>query len=74
MIQLTKRESEVMNLVASGLNNQEISNQLCISNHTTKAYIASIYRKLGIKNRVLVAKHRFATELQNKEKENKDLD
>ncbi len=74
MIQLTKRESEVMNLVASGLNNQEISDQLCISNHTTKAHISSIYRKLGIKNRVLVAKHRFAAELQDNDKNKKSSD
>ena len=56
MTNLTQREVQVMSLVASGLNNQEISEKLCISNHTTKAHISSIYRKLGVKNRLLAAK------------------
>lgn len=57
MKKLTRRELEVINLVAIGLNNIQISQRLCISTHTTKAHISSIYRKLGTNNRVLVAKH-----------------
>ena len=53
MSRLTDREAEIMNLVAEGLNNKEISEKLCISNHTTKAHVSSIYKKLGVKNRVL---------------------
>ena len=59
MSKLTQREAEVMNLVANGLNNKEISEKLCISNHTTKAHLSSIYRKLGTNNRVLVARQNF---------------
>lgn len=63
MEKLTKREAEVMNLVSIGLNNQEISQRLCISKHTTKAHISSIYRKLGTNNRVIVAKQSFDQDL-----------
>ena len=48
----TDRELEVLYLLLLGLNNKEISNKLFISNHTTKAHVASIYKKLGVANRV----------------------
>ena len=48
----TKREEEVLNLLIQGYNNNEISEKLMITNHTTKAHIASIYRKFGVSNRV----------------------
>lgn len=51
----TERELEVLNLLLLGLNNQEISEKLFISNHTTKAHVASIYKKLGVSNRVQAA-------------------
>lgn len=69
MDKLTKREAEVMNLVSIGLNNQEISQRLCISSHTTKAHLSSIYRKLGTNNRVLIAKHGFEQDFIRKEPE-----
>ncbi len=48
----TKREKDVLDLVVQGYNNREISEKLMITNHTTKAHIASIYRKLKVSNRV----------------------
>ena len=48
----TEREREVLQLLLLGLNNKEISDKLYISNHTTKAHVASIYKKLGVSNRV----------------------
>lgn len=48
----TKREEEVLDLLIQGYNNNEISEKLMITNHTTKAHIASIYRKFGVSNRV----------------------
>ena len=51
----TEREKEVLKLLVLGLNNKEISEKLVISNHTTKAHVASIYRKLGVTNRVQAA-------------------
>ncbi len=51
----TTREKEVLFLLLLGLNNGEISRKLVISNHTTKAHVASIYKKLGVTNRVQAA-------------------
>lgn len=48
----TERELDVLYLLLKGLNNKEISEKLFISNHTTKAHVASIYKKLGVSNRV----------------------
>lgn len=55
MENFTEREIEVLHLLLEGLNNKEISQKLFISNHTTKAHVASIYKKLGVANRVQAA-------------------
>ena len=52
MNQLTEREIEIMNLVTSGFDNQEISKKLCISPSITNARVSNIYHKLDYKNRV----------------------
>ena len=52
MNQLTEREVEIMNLVTSGFDNQEISKKLCISPSITNACVSNIYHKLDYKNRV----------------------
>lgn len=49
---LTEREQNVLHLLAKGLSNSEISENLHISVHTTKAHLEAIYAKLGVKNRV----------------------
>lgn len=49
---LTPREMEVLNLVIKGYHNPKISEILCISEHTTKAHLASIYEKLHVTNRI----------------------
>ena len=49
---LTKRELEVLELIIQGYTNKEISKILTITGHTTKAHVASIFEKLGVKNRV----------------------
>ena len=55
MENFTEREREVLFLLLRGLKNKEISKKLFISNHTTKAHVASIYKKLGVSNRVQAA-------------------
>ena len=49
---LTPRETEVMRCVASGSSNQQISEELIVSEGTVKIHVHNIYRKLGINNRV----------------------
>ncbi|WP_108944617.1 helix-turn-helix transcriptional regulator [Shewanella halifaxensis] len=49
---LTEREKTIIQLVSSGARNKEIAHQLCISEHTVKAHISSIFRKTQSRNRV----------------------
>ena len=48
---LTSREWEVLRLLAEGLTNRDIADQLKIALGTTKNHIHSIYQKLNIRNR-----------------------
>ena len=48
---LTPRESEVLQMLASGLGNKEIASKLAISEHTVKFHVASILGKLGAATR-----------------------
>jgi len=49
---LTKREEDLVRLVADGLGNREIARTLNLSEHTIKNYMFRIFDKLGISNRV----------------------
>lgn len=49
---LTKRETEVLKLLAEGLTRGEISNKLCISISAVKRYIEAIYKKLNVNNKI----------------------
>lgn len=49
---LTTREKEILALIVEGKSNPEIARALIISTHTVKAHIESIYRKLGVHNKV----------------------
>ena len=48
---LTKREIEVLRLVAEGLNNQTIAERLFVSDHTVHRHLANILRKLSVSTR-----------------------
>lgn len=48
---LTNRELELLGLIAEGLSNEEISQQLFITVSTVKSYNNSLYAKLGVKRR-----------------------
>jgi len=52
---LTSRERDVATLVADGLTNREISNRLSVSEKTVETHLASIFAKLGVRNRSDVA-------------------
>ena len=48
---LTKREIEVLRLVADGLNNQIIADTLFVSEHTIHRHVANIFSKLSVSSR-----------------------
>ncbi|MEJ2263275.1 MAG: LuxR C-terminal-related transcriptional regulator [Anaerolineales bacterium] len=48
---LSKRELEVLNLLADGLSNSDIADRCVITVGTVKAHTASIYRKLNVNSR-----------------------
>ncbi len=48
---LTRREIEVLRLLAQGLTNKQITDQLMISMSTVNTHVQSIYSKLGIASR-----------------------
>ncbi|MFE2145278.1 response regulator [Streptomyces sp. NPDC059456] len=48
---LTKRELEVLQLVADGLSNQQISKELFLSQATVKSHLVHVYAKLGVDSR-----------------------
>jgi two-component system nitrate/nitrite response regulator NarL len=52
---LTSRELEVAVLVAEGLSNKEIARRLGTGEDTVKIQLHSIYSKLAIKNRTVLA-------------------
>jgi DNA-binding NarL/FixJ family response regulator len=49
---LSEREVEIIELVATGLTNQEIAQQLTISKRTVDNHVSNIFTKTGAKNRV----------------------
>ena len=52
---LTTREIQVLKLLVKGLNNNEIANELNISEHTSKAHVSSILNKLHVTTRLQAA-------------------
>ena len=51
---LTKREEDVVRLLAEGMQNRDIARELHLSEHTIKNYMFHIFDKLGVSSRVEV--------------------
>ena len=62
---LTKREQEVLALVASGKSNHEVADVLFISIKTVDTHKAHILEKLGLKNTAELVKYAIKNKLIN---------
>jgi len=52
---LTRREGQLVTLLAQGLKNKEIATALAISEGTVKVYLSRLFQKLGVKDRFELA-------------------
>ena len=52
---LTEREMEVLRLMAAGLSNREIADELVLAMGTVKAHLHNVYGKLGVRGRTQAA-------------------
>jgi DNA-binding NarL/FixJ family response regulator len=62
---LTAREQEVMKLVAKGMSNTEIADQLVLSRATVKTHVANILEKLDARDRVQAAAIAYQSRLMS---------
>ena len=53
---LTRRELEILQLVAEGDSNAQLAKMLWITEQTVKFHLSNIYRKLGVSNRTEAAR------------------
>jgi DNA-binding NarL/FixJ family response regulator len=54
-VTLTKRERQLVTLLAQGLKNKEIASMLFISEGTVKVYLSRLFHKVGVKDRFELA-------------------
>jgi DNA-binding NarL/FixJ family response regulator len=54
---VTKRQLEILRLVAQGASNAEIARRLSLSEHTVKRHVANLLTRLGLKTRAAAAAH-----------------
>ena len=59
---MTKREQEVIDLIAKGRSNKQIAETLFIAVHTVKSHVHNILDKLALHTRLELAHHAFSTE------------
>lgn len=52
---LRQRERDVLRLLARGLSNAEIADQLCLSEGTVRNYVSTLFEKLGVSDRTRAA-------------------
>ena len=56
-VRMTKRERQVIELIADGFANKEIAQKLHLSTFTVKSHVHNILEKLALNSRVQIAKH-----------------
>jgi two-component system NarL family response regulator len=56
-VRMTKRERQVIELIAEGMTNKEIAHKLYLSTYTVKSHVHNILEKLALHTRVQIARH-----------------
>ena len=56
-VRITKRERQVIELIADGFTNKEIAQKLHLSTYTVKSHVHNILEKLALHTRMQIAKH-----------------
>lgn len=59
MKKMSKRESEVLDLICGGMDNRQICKELEISPGTVKSHLASLFKIFGVRNRLELAVHAY---------------
>jgi len=54
--ELTKREREILQLVAEGYSNAQLARMLWVTEQTVKFHLSNVYRKLNVSNRTEAAR------------------
>jgi DNA-binding NarL/FixJ family response regulator len=65
-VRLTRREREVVTLIADGLTNKEIADKLNLSTYTVKSHVHNILEKMALNTRVQIAIYASSNESFNK--------
>jgi len=58
-VQMTKREREIIALIAEGMSNKEIAQRLNLSTYTVKSHIHNILEKMALHSRLEIATHSY---------------
>lgn len=65
-VKLTRREHEVVDLIARGMGNKEIAKELSIAVHTVKSHVHNTLEKLALHTRLELASYAFSEGLYKK--------
>jgi DNA-binding NarL/FixJ family response regulator len=64
-VRMTKRERQIVGLIAEGLTNLEIAQELHLSTYTVKSHVHNILEKLTLHNRLQISRYAHDTETFN---------
>ncbi len=65
-VKMTKREFEVVELIAEGLSNKQIAQRLFLATDTVKGHVHNILEKLALRTRLEVASYAHARKLEER--------